>query len=493
MPARNAKKPVYCTLLIDPEWLKGSSGEEAGKKMGGFIDAPIDATEAWYRERLMHLRLIEVRGVAREVVPDADDENPTAAEGEVIDEDAADDSDGERTWVPETITLRDGRVIDTRYGTRGLKSDGRPMKASFRCGACGQSADILQSVTEMNARERIGQPESAHECASCRAVAANHHPAPVACYLLQCYDPVRDKEGHPYGGRYFKTPMKGDVGRLIAAEREWMSRKETDIAGLWPKAELPHVWKTHGWAIPEYGYTHWYKMFNTRQLLLHALLLKECAPGRGTREDVRLQAVGAIQQYLRNQNMFCIWNHQRDTPEPLYSNNYIHPRHLVAENCFIGEIGRGNWTTCTEGILEGIADVVEPFDYLFGSSNVAGGKVIVGDRVLPGAMTHNRSSSELPVDWATTRDLVITDPPFGENMTYADLSDFFYVWLRLVLKQDYPEQFGPPFVPQTLEAISNPFRHPGMVEDGPDAGLMTQADAFYLRMMTECWFDTDSD
>jgi adenine-specific DNA methylase len=41
-------------------------------------------------------------------------------------------------------------------------------------------------------------------------------------------------------------------------------------------------------------------------------------------------------------------------------------------------------------------------------------------------------------------DLVITDPPFGEIMQYAELSDFFYVWLRRTIGKDYPEMFIDP-------------------------------------------------
>ena len=39
-------------------------------------------------------------------------------------------------------------------------------------------------------------------------------------------------------------------------------------------------------------------------------------------------------------------------------------------------------------------------------------------------------------------DLVITDPPFGGLLHYSELSDFFYVWLRLPLKDKYPDVFG---------------------------------------------------
>lgn len=72
-------------------------------------------------------------------------------------------------------------------------------------------------------------------------------------------------------------------------------------------------------------------------------------------------------------------------------------------------------------------------------------------------------------------DLVITDPPFGGILQYAELADFFYVWLRLALKGTYPEIFGAEYTPKSLEAVANPFREP----DDPNG--------FYQRLLTNCW------
>ncbi|MFN3763754.1 MAG: hypothetical protein ACK4WK_11225, partial [Anaerolineae bacterium] len=51
-------------------------------------------------------------------------------------------------------------------------------------------------------------------------------------------------------------------------------------------------------------------------------------------------------------------------------------------------------------------------------------------------------------------DAVITDPPYYGNVQYAELSDFFYVWLRQALKDEYPE-FTPPEVPKAREIVVN--------------------------------------
>jgi len=85
------------------------------------------------------------------------------------------------------------------------------------------------------------------------------------------------------------------------------------------------------------------------------------------------------------------------------------------------------------------------------------------------------SATELLVLDTASQDLVITDPPFGGLLHYSELSDFFYVWLRLVLKGKYPDLFAPEYTPKAMEAVANRARQP----DSPDA--------FYQRILTDCW------
>lgn len=63
------------------------------------------------------------------------------------------------------------------------------------------------------------------------------------------------------------------------------------------------------------------------------------------------------------------------------------------------------------------------------------------------------------------RDIVIsTDPPYYDNISYADLSDFFYVWLRRALRGIYPELYGTMLTPKVEELIASPLRQEGSVE-----------------------------
>lgn len=57
--------------------------------------------------------------------------------------------------------------------------------------------------------------------------------------------------------------------------------------------------------------------------------------------------------------------------------------------------------------------------------------------------------------------MVSTDPPYYDNIGYADLSDFFYVWLRQALKDTYPKLFSTMLVPKAEELIATPYRHNG--------------------------------
>jgi putative DNA methylase len=71
--------------------------------------------------------------------------------------------------------------------------------------------------------------------------------------------------------------------------------------------------------------------------------------------------------------------------------------------------------------------------------------------------------------------VVSTDPPYYDNIGYADLSDFFYVWLRRSLKTTFPDLFTTLAVPKVEELVATPYRH----------GSREKAETFYLEGMTQ--------
>ena len=94
---------------------------------------------------------------------------------------------------------------------------------------------------------------------------------------------------------------------------------------------------------------------------------------------------------------------------------------------------------------------------------------------LPAISEGSASNHEASVQMVTKDKVVSTDPPYYNNIGYADLSDYFYVWLRPSLRLQYPDLFATLSVPKSEELVATPYRH----------GNKKKAEAFFLAGMTE--------
>ena len=422
---KGKNKKVELSLLVHPQWLAGSPKQDAnGQPYGGSAQDGVAATTRWDSERASKIRLLEVRGTLPDQV--------TCPETMV-------------TFAPEKGTV--------------------PKKSHYTCAACGTVQDVLKTI---KATQKTG---------------------PMAAYAVQGYAPKRDAAGKPYGGRFFAAFDTAHAQQYDAAFTEWEARKDGDLKDYWPRSAVPYGFMTgiaNGDIREGHGFTHWWTMFNPRQLLVHAQLLKAIVNVGEYDWQLREYVLGAYQQFLRNQNMFCFWDSGYDKLVPHLSNNNYHPKSNVVENCVFPLLGRGNWASCVEGIIEGREWATQPWDslsvemlkhrdpvladHLSGKSE----KVFPGDPVLDVAV-HQGSSTDLAQIESASIDLVITDPPFGGLLHYSELSDFFYVWLRLVLKDKYPAIFGTDYTPKSLEAVANRAREP------------KDPDGFYRQLLTQCW------
>jgi len=99
-------------------------------------------------------------------------------------------------------------------------------------------------------------------------------------------------------------------------------------------------------------------------------------------------------------------------------------------------------------------------------------------RVLPMALPALASGTSTQADaqkqTLTAGKFVSTDPPYYDNIGYADLSDFFYVWLRRTMRDIFPSLFATIAVPKAEELVATPYRH----------GSKDKAEAFFLDGMT---------
>ncbi len=403
-------KPVQMYLLIHPEWMKGASGFVGDEELGGWAGAPAQATAAWYEKRMEHLRVIEVRGKS----------------------------------LPDIVTLDDGSTIETGQGTV-------PNNAAFACASCGRENKTL------------------------KAVKATGHTAPAAAYVVQCHCPQCESEGYTYGGRYFKALDQYDIKRLSESEKEWSCRAENDLSNYWPRQEMKYAHMTHERnPLPDHGYTHWWMLFNNRQLLVHASFLRTISElsEEAWPLDVREQALGAFQQYLRMMCMFSFWHQTYDKLAPFMSNANYNPKNQAVETNVFGTLGYGRWPSCQNTVIDALSWAKEPWELVIADDSVSAKSVkgILNDPVIPGNEPYCGSSTDLSIIGNDLFDLVITDPPFGDNLYYADLADFFYVWLRLPLRKWYaglPEAayFEPERTPHSMEAVDNSVEHPDDRED----------------------------
>lgn len=117
----------------------------------------------------------------------------------------------------------------------------------------------------------------------------------------------------------------------------------------------------------------------------------------------------------------------------------------------------GHWLSCSRAVLDGKRFSQSVWDRRHNPATdkletIANKEKVSGSS----AVLHCGSSGERNAMPAAA-DLVITDPPYSTNVNYAELSDFFYVWLRLPLRQEFPH-FLPDHTPKAEEAVENDFR-----------------------------------
>ena len=151
-------------------------------------------------------------------------------------------------------------------------------------------------------------------------------------------------------------------------------------------------------------------------------------------------------------NTIVTWRTDRESSYHLFSKQAIP---MSWDYCELNPLLRG--TGSYEGAASWTAESVDGVAVEIGSS--------VGH-----AIQADAGNQLLSVDR-----VVSTDPPYYDNIGYADLSDFFYVWLRRSLKGVFPGLFATLAVPKAEELVATPYRHGGK----------EAAEAFFLDGMTQ--------
>jgi len=260
-------------------------------------------------------------------------------------------------------------------------------------------------------------------------------------------------------GKGFRTPHADDLAADGAARREVEARRqEWDAAGLLPDEERYRGPADRSYI---YGMTEWLDVFTPRQLLSHVTHLQALSR---LKSDI-LRAEGedrarAIITYLafifdkrtdRNSRM-TRWVTQRG----VLANTF--DRHDFSFKWSFGEMNPvppdgGGMAWARDQIVdayEALAKLAAPAATLFNGAPETRIHVTRGD----GAAYRGREPESV--------DVICVDPPYYDNVMYAECSDFFYVWQKRTLGDTYPEWFDTELTDKEREAVANVARFAGV-------------------------------
>ena len=249
------------------------------------------------------------------------------------------------------------------------------------------------------------------------------------------------------GTRLLAIVAEGNRGRLYLSPTEHQEQiAHTAEPHDVPETDLPK--QALGFRVQNYGMTKHRHLFTNRQLVALTTFSDLIGEVRNkVFEDSENQAYAdAVVTYLsfavgRGADKWAsltIWNSVGEKIEHVFGRNALSMTWDFPEGNVFSE-STGNWESGVEWVW----------------------KVV---KLLPAtipAYVQQRPAQNLPDG---NYFVFSTDPPYYDNVPYADLSDFFYVWMRRCLKPVYPQLLGTVLVPKAEELIAEPFRHGGKEE-----------------------------
>ncbi len=277
------------------------------------------------------------------------------------------------------------------------------------------------------------------------------------------------------GARLMSIVAEGERGRVYLAPTPEMEAIALTSRPTWkPEGDIP-TRMTGGNCTP-YGLTTWGDLFTPRQLVALTTFsdlvgeaiarIKRDALAAGLPDDNQplakvgagatayAEAVGvylgiALSRLTDICNALCRWEVTKTQVRNLFGRQAIPMMWDFAENNVFGDAA-GDYTVS-------LGNMAKALDQMPASPQ---GLVQQSD-------AQNQSVS--------ADKLVSTDPPYYDNIGYADLSDFFYVWLRRSLRPVFPDLFATMAVPKAEELVATPYRQ----------GSKEKAETFFLNGMTQ--------
>jgi adenine-specific DNA methylase len=289
-------------------------------------------------------------------------------------------------------------------------------------------------------------------------------------------------------GRHFRPPSSDDLAAVEAAEAELARRlPQWEIDGLVPTEEVVDGHKTR--EARRFGMTRWRDLFTPRQLLTHLTALEALhavvAEARGELDDERARALAlniafALDRSLNYNSRLSGW----DPNDVGVSNTF--DRHDFSFKWSFGEFdGASELSPWTAGYaarnMRNIAKLAHRDTSMLEAERAARAEILLG------------SAAALPLPDVSV-DAIVTDPPYYDNVMYAELADFFYVWLKRSLRDTWPEYCQEILCDRVDEAVANPSlfediaTYRGRGTRAPGARTARElADERYEELLTQCF------
>jgi putative DNA methylase len=243
------------------------------------------------------------------------------------------------------------------------------------------------------------------------------------------------------GAHLIAVVAEGDRERLyLSPSWDQAMAADVDRPSHAPGQELPDA--ALGFRVQNYGMTHWSDLFTNRQLVAMTTfsdlvkatryqVLADCADPEYS-DAVSTYLALAVDRVADLSNSMCSWVSAGEFAAHMFTRQAISMIWDYAETNPLAEAG-GN----ISGQVDWVTRVLERLP-----------------ASAPG-LAQQADASLRPYQAV----VVSTDPPYYDNIGYADLSDFFYIWLRRALGGSLDDLMGTVLTPKTDELVANPFRH----------------------------------
>ncbi len=258
-------------------------------------------------------------------------------------------------------------------------------------------------------------------------------------------------------GKFYVRHAPVDRSLYSNAEKVW----EKNRSKLpYPKSEVPEGEKTKSGLLAHH-YQFWHQLFNPRQLLALSTLLEFISQEKNIKSRDLLLC--AFSNTLEANNLFTRNIPSRRTPggtapAGIFARHDYQPKATLCEQNVFGTVsGNNTYISRIRALRLGISYAQNPYDGDFDENGKHYKRT--GNDPIPfdGDVTLMSGDSRAEIDKADEVSIVITDPPYADNVNYSELADFFYVWLRLILKSE-DIQFAPEYCPKTAEIVENKTR-----------------------------------